>query len=343
MTPERAIADAEKGKLLPVYLIAGEERLLSDQVTSAIRKKVAESGISGLNDDVMDAAGASVEAVLQMARTMPMMARQRFVMVRNIESWDAEKKSKKNETKSQGLDAVVEYQKAADLSTVLVLVAAKLDKRRRLYTVAKKEDWIVNCETPRRSELPGWIRQRAEDQGNKISHSVADLLAELAGPELSQVADAVERVGLYSGVGNEITEDAVSACVVRLRTGTVWELVSAVGRRDAGASLRLLEDVYDPQDRGLKLLGLLAWAARQLIKFDSALKQGMSAADAAKAAGAPPFKAGELTQQVRGLSPEALGQWLERLAATDLALKGGSKRPPRAIVEQMLLDLCRSA
>jgi len=343
MTPERAMADAQKGQLLPVYLIVGEERLIMDQVVAALRRKVAESGVPGLNDDTFDAPGASIETVLHVARTMPMMARQRCVVARNVEQWDGEKKSKKNDSKSLSLDALVDYQQGASLSTILILLAGKLDKRRRLYTAAKKDDWLVNCETPKRSELPGWIRERAAAQGNKISAGVADLLAELAGPELSHVADALERVGLYAGPGNEITEDAISACVVRMRTGTVWELVSAVGRRDVAQSLTLLEDVYDPQDRGLKLLGVLGWATRQLIKFDHALKQGLPAAEAAKAAGAPPFKAGELSQQLRGLTPDTLTLWVERLAVTDLALKGGSKRPPRDIVEQMLIDLCRSA
>lgn len=341
MTPERAIAEAEKGALRPVYLVVGEERLMVEQVVGAIRRKVAESGVPGLNDDVFDAPSASIESVLQVARTMPMMARQRLVMARNVEAWESEK-PKKNEAKALGLDALVEYQERASTSTVLLLVTAKLDKRRRLYTAAKKDDWLVQCESPKRTELPSWIRERTREKGNKISLSVADLLAELAGPELSNVADALERVSLYVGAEQEITEEAVSTCVVRLRTGTVWELVSAVGRRDTATALTLLEDVYEPQDRGLKLLGVLGWATRQLIKFDAATRRGMSPPDAAKAAGAPPFKAGELSQQLRGLSPDIMSVWLERLAATDLALKGGSKRPPRAIVEQMLVDLCRS-
>jgi DNA polymerase-3 subunit delta len=343
MTPERAITDAEKGQLLPVYLIVGEERLIIDQVVGTIRRKIAESGVPGLNEDTFDAPSASIDTVLHVARTLPMMARQRCVVVRNIEQWDSEKKSKKNDGKPLGLDALVDYQHGASDSTVLVLVAGKLDKRRRLYTVAKKDDWLVNCETPKRSELPGWIRERASARGSKISSALAGLLAELAGPELSPVADALERVSLYVGPGNEITEEAISTCVVRMRAGTVWELVSAVGRRDVAQSLTLLEDVYDPQDRGLKLLGVLGWATRQMIKFDHALKQGLSAAEAAKAAGAPPFKAGELAQQLRGSTPDTLTLWVERLAVTDLALKGGSKRPPRDIVEQMIIDLCRSS
>lgn len=343
MTPEQAISEAESGEIRPIYLIVGEERHFADQVVKALRAKVTAGGIEGLNDDTMDAPGASADAVLQVARTMPMMASRRWLLARNIESWDAEKKGKKDKKNKSPLDAVLDYASKADPSTVLVLVASKLDKRRKLYTVAKKEGWLVSCETPKRNELPGWIAERAKTRGNKISRADADLLAELAGPELSSVADALERTCLYVGEGQAVTEEAISECVVRLRTASVWELVSAVGRRDAATSIRLLEDVYDPQDRGLRLIGVLGWATRQLIKFDQGIKDGMSPPDAAKAAGAPPFKSGELSQQVRAMPKGALVQWVERLAEADLALKGGTKRPPRAVIEQMVLDLCRAA
>jgi DNA polymerase-3 subunit delta len=221
-----------------------------------------------------------------------------------------------------------------------VLVAFKLDKRRKLYTQAKKSGFLVSCEALKRSELPGWIVDRAAITQNRISRQDADLIAELAGPDLAAVADATERVCLYVGPGRDVTELAISECVTRLRTASVWELVSAVGSRKRADSLRLLQDVYDPQDRGLKLIGVLAWAARQLIKFDQAIKDGLSPPDAAKAAGAPPFKARELAAQVRGLSPGTLQHFIEQLKATDAALKGGSRRPPQAVVEQMVLDLC---
>ncbi len=219
MTPDQAISEAQKGEIRPVYLIVGEERLLADQVVAALKKKATEGGIEGLNDDTMDAPGASADQVLSVARTMPMMASRRWLLSRNIDAWDTQKPKKSDaKTKTTSpLDALLAYAQNADPSTVLVLVAQKLDKRRKLYTTAKKDGWLVNCETPKRSELPGWIVERTQARGNQISRSVADLIAELAGPELSTVADAVERLCLYVGEGQNITDDAVSECVVRLR------------------------------------------------------------------------------------------------------------------------------
>ena len=158
------------------------------------------------------------------------------------------------------------------------------------------------------------------------------MLAELAGPELSTVADALERVCLYVGEGETITEEAVAECVVRVRPTTVWELVGAVGKRDAGSALAALERVYDPHDRGLRLVGVLAWSARQLLRFESAMQSGARPEEAAKRAGAPPFKARELAAQVRSIPRQDLEQWLVLLARVDLALKGGSKRLPKAVL-----------
>ena len=343
MTPEQAIAEAEKGKLRPVYLVVGEERHLSQAVTSGLRKAALRGGVEGLNDDTMDAPSATVDQVLQTAKTLPMLAQRRFVLCRNIENWESEKKAKKSSRTVGPLDRLCAYAEHADPMTVLVLVAAKLDKRRRLYTSAKKAGYLVNCESPKRHELPDWIVEQANAHGNPIARSVADLIAELAGPQLSAVADALQRVSLYVGADQPITEEAVSECVVRLRTATVWELVASVGNRDLGNCLSLLQDVYDPQDRGLRLIGVLGWATRQLIRFEEALREGGSPQQAAQAAGAPPFKARALSEQLKTMPKGALNSWLSSLAEADRALKGGSRRPPLAVIEQMLMDLCRAA
>jgi len=345
VTPEQALAEAAKGELRPVYLVAGEEAYLASAVVNALKAATLKGGVTGLNEDQYQAGEADVDRVLADARTLPMMAKRRFVLVRGLERWEpkAGGKSEGKASDKDPLEKLLDYAKAPSPSTVLVLLGAGVDKRRKLYTVARSDGFLVACETLARAELPAWIERRVAQRGGKISQGVADLLAELTGPDLAPVADAVERLCLYVGDGNEIGEDSVATCIVRLRTASVWELVSAVGRRDAGAALAALADVYDPQDRGLRLLGVLAWSTRQLLRFDSALRGGASPDQAAIRAGAPPFKAREMSQQVKALPRADLERWPELLARLDLELKGGTRRPPQAVLEAAILKLCRSA
>ena len=332
---------AEQGKLLPFYLLVGEEQFSMRAAVAALRTATLKGGIEGLNDDLLDAAETSASQVLAVARTLPMMAARRFVLVRHIERWEAKQSKAKSATVSE-LDRLAEYASSAANHAVVVATAAKLDKRRRLYTLAKKQGFLLPCEPLSAGQLPRWIRQRAETLGHSMAPGTDELLAELCGPELSQVNDALERVSLYVGKKATITEEALAECVVRVRPTTVWELVGAVAERNLGRALSALEQVYEAQDRGLRLLGVLAWQTRQLLKFESALRAGASPADAAKRAGAPPFKANDLARQVKRIPRGHLELWLPVLARVDLDLKGGSARPPKAVLEHALIDLCQS-
>jgi DNA polymerase III subunit delta len=343
MTPEQAMAEARAGELRPVYLVVGDEPYLERRVLAELKAAALAGAVPGLNDEYLQAGEVPVDRVLAAARTLPMMGKRRLVLVRGLERWEPrEGQESDGKDREQPLDRLAEYAKAPSPSTVLLLVGSGLDKRRRLVAQARSAGFLVSCEPVERSLLPSFIEREVRERQARITPDIADLVAELAGPELSPIADAVDRLCLFVGQGGEITEDVVAECVVRLRPSTVWELVGAVARRDLGTALRALDQVYDPADRGLRLLGVLAWSTRQLVRFDAAQRAGASPNEAAARAGAPPFKARELAQQLKGLEPADLERFILRLAELDGDLKGGSKRPPKASVERTLLALIGS-
>jgi DNA polymerase-3 subunit delta len=345
VTPEEAVDQARSGKAGPVYLVTGEETFLVERVVGALREAALVEGIPHLNEEKLVAGEIDVDRVLSAARMLPMMAKRRLIVVRSVEKWDArqEDESSGDEPdtgRASPLDRLAEYAGSPVATTCLVLVAGKIDGRRKLMTAARKGGWLVTCEPLPRAALPAFVLREAKSRGHSIDPEIADMLAEIAGPELATVVDALERLSLYVGAGQPFTEDAIAACLVRMRQSTVWEMINAVGRRDLGSALSALDDVYDPRDRGLRLVGLLAWSVRQLIKFDAAVRDGAAPEEAARRAGAPPFKARDLAAQMRRLTPSDLERWILLLAEADLELKG-SKRPPRSVVEEALIQMCR--
>ena len=242
VTPEQALEEARGGKLRPIYLIVGEERYLSDQVCRALRDATLQGGIQGFNEDKFSAGDCSAEALISAARTAPMMAARRLVLARGLERW--EKKGDDSEVatgekldghKQAGpLDRLAEYAKDPVASTVLLLCASKLNGQRRLVTMAKKAGFLVDCEPLSRRDLPAFITRLAREKGHAMSGEAAELLAEVAGPELGYVADAVERLSLFVGEGTPISEEAIANLVTRVRQGTVWELVGQVYKRLEG-------------------------------------------------------------------------------------------------------------
>jgi len=342
VTPNAALAEAKKGALRPLYVVAGEERYLRDQVVAAIRAAALGGGIAAFNEDTFTAGEADVERVIAAARTVPMMAPRRFVLVRSVERWDAGASDDDDRKSGSPLDRLAEYAASPIDGTCMVLVGQKIDGRRKLAGVAKKQGFLVACDPLDQRDLGPWIVDRCKERGSPIDRDVADLLAEIAGPELAVLADAIERLALYSGEGRPIDEQAVAECVARVRTADTWELVGAVSARDLKKALIALADVYDPRDRGLPLLGALAWSVRQIARFVAAQSAGASVDEAAKRAGVfQPFRARELASRARAFRPKEIERWLLVLAETDVALKS-SRRPADAILEEMLTRLCKA-
>ena len=337
MTPDEALERARKGDFPSILVVVGEERLLRDEVIRALREGVLAGGIPEFNEDKFSAQDTSVDKVLSAARTLPMMSAKRFVLVRGLERWD----QGDGESKSAAMDDLAQYAEDPSPSTCLVLSGSKLDGRRKLASLAKKKKLLVSCDPLDARALGAFIERKAKECGNPMAQGVAPLIAELSGPELGHVADVVERLSLFVGPGIEIDEHAVSECVARVRMADTWALVDAVGRRDLALSLRLLGEAYDPRDRGLPMLGAVAWSVRQLLKYVLAIAQGARPDEAAKRAGAfQPSRARQLEEKGRGMMPKELERWLTVLAEADLALKG-SKRPPLAVLEDAVMRLCR--
>ena len=334
VTPAAAIAEASAGNLRPVYLLVGEESFLAAQVVTALRAAV-DTGPVGFNEDKYQAGERSIEHILDDLRTVPMMAPMRSVVISGMERWEG-----KAAGGSAALDALAKYCAAPVDSALLVLLASKLNGSRRLMRAAKKQGFLVVCKAPSQRELGGWIRDTAKAKGHPLASGIATQLAELMGPELGPVADALERLSLYVGPGQTITADAIAAVVTRVRQETVWALVDALGARDPAAALRALHDAYDARDRGLPMLGAIAWRVRQLVKYASAAEADADPKAAAAAAGVPPFRARDLQRVVRVVGAAELGRWLLLLAEADLALKG-SRRAGDAVLTTLLLDMCR--
>jgi len=337
MTPDEAVARAREGKLCPVTLVLGEEEFQRSRVVRALREAALAGGVPGLNDDQLEASQSSVDAALSIARTLPMMARRRVVLVRGVERWES--RSEPGERRTDPFEKLAAYAAGPAPETVLILSASKLDRRRKLVQEARRGDFLVECEALSRRELPRFVVAQAQQLGGTIEPRVADLVAEVAGPDLAPVADAVSRLCLFAG-SRPITEADVGECLVRLRPATVWELVDAVANRELTGALRALHSVFDPRE-ATRLVGLLARSARQLIRFQSALAAGASPSEAARRSGVPPFKATETEAIARRTSPAELEAWLATLGRVDLALKGGSRRPAVAVLEEALIRTCQ--
>ncbi|MGB8330720.1 MAG: DNA polymerase III subunit delta [Polyangiales bacterium] len=321
-------ASAAKGKLDLVYVLVGTEHLLVERAVDALRSAVDAMGVPGFNFDLFDGKGLDAGRVISAARTLPMMAEMRFVLLRHADAM----------TPSEQTELAAYLDDPCD-STCLVLTATKLDGRAKLAKAAKKKGYLVETKPLRGRELREFVRSEAAAREHQVVPQAIEALLDAVGDDLAAIDDALERLSLFVGAGQRIDAEAVSKCVTRIRVDSIWSLVDAIGLKDRRRGIAAAQSLLDDREPPLRLLAMVARQLRTVARMREALSDGLRPQEAAKRAGAPPFKASDLTESARRFTAESLGEAFALIAETDRALKS-SKRPPDLILQSAVLELC---
>ena len=309
-------------------MLVGTERLLVERAVDAIRKAVDEMGAAGFNVEVFNGKGLEAARAISAARTLPMMADKRLVLIRHF---DAMTPTEQN--------VLAAYLDDPAESGCLVMTADKLDGRSKLGKSAKKMGVLIDAKPLRGRELREFIRAEASAREHGIVPQAVETLLDAVGDDLCAIDDAMERLSLFVGAGQRIDADAVMQCVTRIRVESIWSLVDAIGLKDRRKGIAAAQSLLDDREPPLRLLSMVARQLRIVARMREALSEGLRPQEAAKRAGAPPFKAADLTESARRFTATSLGDAFALIAETDRALKS-RKRPPDVILQAAVLELC---
>ena len=327
---QRLIAKVQKdGVAPPVALLLGPERFLVERAISLLRSISLGDGPAGFNDDLFHGATSlSGQKVVSAARTLPMMAQARFVLVRSVEGMSNDE-----------LKPLAEYVAAPSESTCLVLTAEKLNASLSLAKAAAKAKATFAAQPLKGQAVRRFAVDEASRRGHSLTPKAAEALIEARGEDRAAGDDARERLSRYVGSGQRIDDGAVEACVSRIAADTIWQLVDSVAVRDTKNALHAAGSLLADREPPLRILAMVARQLRIVAKMREALAARLSDEEAARAAGAPPFKARQLRNAAKRFTARQLGAAFQTLAEADLALKG-AKRGDALILEEAILELC---
>lgn len=313
MKPEELDREIERGALRPIYLLAGPEHFLRRAAIDRLKEAMVPAGTEAFNFGRFDASAGEVGAALGAARTFPMMAQRRLVVLDNLER------------PAEGDAAsLVEYARAPQPKTVLIVSAPEIDRRTVLARVLVEQGGLVDFAKLKGFELERWAESRFRKLGLKISSASVRKLVELAGSDLDVLASEVEKLALYCAGGSGVADSAVDALVERSRQHGIFELTRALGRRDRASALRLVGSLVEDGEPPLVIVTMLARHFRQVLIAAELSRRGCSAAEIASAAQIPPFLRDEFIAQARAVDRASAEEAYLRLAEADRRFKSSS-------------------
>ena len=320
---------AAAGQSPPAALLHGPEPfLLDDAVAQLSRALCPDPSTLDLAREVLDAASAGAEAVVQSALMLPWVGPRRLVVAKGAGALSAR----------QG-EPLIAYLKSPNPSTVLLLLADETLEASHWLVRALPPAAVISVSPPAGRQLVAWLRARAQTEGFELAEEAATLLIELSGDDLTQLRGEVEKAALAGGPDNRRVGVAeVRAVVGAHRLHGIFELTRALSRRDAPTALALLESLLNSGEDPIGVLAMLAREVRAAWQAAEGLRLGRSPEEIARALRRPPPAAAALVDRARALPPGAPARLLRRCWEAERRLKlGGAPRPELSL---LIADLC---
>lgn len=322
------------GRIASAYLLYGSETFLKEQAAAAIRKAVlgeGEEDSSAWNLAVLEGGSAALVDILDAARTLPMLAPRRLVLVR-----DAEKLRESDAT------PLKEYLKDPPPTSCILFVSGtgKPDLRRSIFRTLHEADASLEFEALKGRAVPSWIRERVREKGAQIEEDALALLEVHLGNDLLRIDAEMTKVLEFLAPSRTITVGGLDETLGSAGAGSVFELAEKVGAGETGEAIRLLRGILAEGEEPVRLLFLITRQVRILILGEALMKKGHRGRDLALGLGIAPLPfIIEKTQGLIARFPESAGApCIRRILEADRALKGGTGRGP-AILEGLVIDL----
>ncbi len=262
MTVSELIQSIDSHEPSPVYLLCPDkaprgktatfEPMLADQAVSLLIDRFVEPGMKDMCLTSVYADETPSGEVVSVADTLPFLADRRVVLVRNAEHYDSEKAA----------GPLLPYLENPCESTVLILVAGRIDRRLKLFKACTKAGMVVGCAHLTDHELATWVRNETESIGKSIDPGAVREITNRAGHQLSEVRSALHQAAGYAGDRAKIMETDVIAACAEVAEEEVWALTDAIGGSDSDAAVHALRRILDLGKSEFEVMGSVHWVIR---------------------------------------------------------------------------------
>jgi DNA polymerase-3 subunit delta len=312
-------------ELKPVYLLAGNDRPKVERAVDRLRSHFDPEAVERLW-----AADASGEEAVACCNALGLFGGgARLVLVDGVERW-----------KAADVKPIAAYLGSPTPETVLALVGVELKKDSALAKACAVAGDVLIYDTARRN-LPGWVADQFARSGTQAGQEACRVLVELVGEDLVDLATEVGKLATWAD-GDEIREADVEALVASRAETPPWTLTDAWARRDTAGVLAACERTLATGDR---TASALVWLFADHVGLVRACRSfaldGVPVAEAAKRLRRKEYPVRKAYSQAEAFSDVELDSAVTRLAAVDLAVKGGSRLPDDLELERALVEITR--
>ena len=312
--------------LPPILVLTGEDVGQFEWLKKDILKKIGYDP-SDLNYSYFDMKEASYAEVELDLVSLPFFADEKIVILDHL--LDLTTAKKRNLT-DEDLKQFENYLENPSESTRLVIFAeGKLDSKRRLVKLLKRDAQIIEATTPKEQDLKRYFSSQAQELG---LHFVGDSLDQLllkSGYDFGELQKNLALLRAYKEDG-QITLQDIEEVVPKSLQDNIFDLTQMILKRQIDQVRNLVKDLRLQGEDEIKLIAILLGQFRMFSQVKIFSEEGQSesqiVASLSELSGRKvnPYQVKFALRDSRRLSLSFLKQAMTTFIETDYAIKSGT-------------------
>lgn len=319
------IKDLTVHTLPPILVLTGEDVGQFEWLKKDILQKIAydSSDLNYSYFDMKETPYAEVELDLV---SLPFFADEKIVILDHLLDLTT---AKKRVLTDEDLKQFESYLEMPSESTKLVIFAeGKLDSKRRLVKLLKREAQIVEAATPKDQDLKRYFASQAQELGLKFVGDALDQLLLKSGYDFGELQKNLALLQAYKEDG-QITLEDVEEAVPKTLQDNIFDLTQMILKRQIDQASNLVKDLRLQGEDEIKLIAIMLGQFRLFTQVKILSEEGQPESQIVTSLSdlsgrkINPYQVKFALRDSRRLSLPFLKQAMITLIETDYAIKSG--------------------
>lgn len=327
--PEQLEAHLQRG-IAPVYVVSGDEPLLTDETAASIRTALRRAGVSE-RQTFQAESGFDWAGWLAAFDSLSLFASRRLVELR----------LPTGKPGAEGARTLESWCARPPADTWLMVLLPRLDRAgqaTKWFAALDKAGVVVTPQPPTLAELPAWIGERLARHGLQANAKVLDFLAARVEGNLLAAHQEIEKLALLLPPGPVRLEDAREA-VLDVARYDAGQLPEALLKGDGLRLLRIMEGLRQEGETPILALWILTQEIRTLYRLALGLERGETLARACARLKVWESRQPLVARALKRLDAPTLARALSEAARIDRAAKGLEREDAWEMLKRLGLAL----
>ena len=254
-----------------IYLIYGNENyLIKKNIDEVITKNnIEKDNIIKYNLDEVNVSEAIIEA-----STVSMFQTSKLIICEGCKFLTGENKKEIN----HNIDMLLEYinHPFSDVYLVFIVEKEKLDDRKKIVKELKKLSKVVECKKIENYNLNNYLENYIKDKGYNITSKNIDLIISIAGVDLANLINEIDKLLIYKDTDKNISSDDIKSLICINIEDNIFALTNAIMNNQKEKIMKIYKDLISMGEDEIKLIATLANQFRLLLQVKLMKNNGYS-------------------------------------------------------------------